>query len=94
MSRRSTNTTRNSVSMRFVINFLSFLVVTIIGIVLIFSKLSFAAPAAEILETIAQSLAFLVVIFSSFYYARSKRNVWFLVVWAIGVVLIVTSYFI
>ena len=44
------------------------------------------------LTLIANIIAYILVSISAFYYAKSKRNMWFLIVWIVAVILIVVFY--
>ena len=92
-NKNNTNTTRTSVSFRYVINCLSFFASVIIGIVLILSKVGLSGQVSNILSLVAQSLSYLVVVFAGFYYARSKRSIVYLIIWAVAAALIITGLF-
>ena len=78
---------------RHFVNFLAYIAVIMIGVALALSfllgKLGVNATIAGYISKIAQALAYIIVCIASFYYARSKRNIWFFILWLIATVLIV-----
>ena len=76
-----------------IINFIAFIAVIFIGIVLCLSLIGFQNTSITgALRTIANVLAYIVVAFCSFFYAIRKRNIWFIICWTVAVVLIVVFY--
>lgn len=78
---------------RHFVHFLAYIAVIMIGIALalsfILSKVGVSSSIVGSISKVANALAYLIVCVASFYYARSKRNVWFFVLWLIATVLIV-----
>ena len=90
MSEKSTQTTRattKSFSWNKIFRMISFGSVIIIALALIFSKIIPSIGSA--LQQIGNTLAYIVVLFSSFGYVWYKRNIWYFVAWAVALVLIV-----
>ncbi|MCM1404395.1 MAG: hypothetical protein NC133_02760 [Prevotella sp.] len=81
-----------STTRRSFLNLLSYLAIVFVGIALllqaIFNMVGLSAQIVNALNILAQVMAYIVVAFYSFGYARA-RGTWWLVVWAIAVVLIV-----
>ena len=71
---------------------LSYLAIVFVGIALllqaIFNLMGLSAQIVNALNILAQVMAYIVVAVNSFGYARA-RGTWWLVVWAVAVVLIV-----
>ncbi len=72
------------------VNFLAFVAIILIGIALILKKTSFGGQ----LQLIANIIAYVMLAVFAFFYARSKRNLIFVILWLAAVVLIVVSYII
>lgn len=85
--------TKKSINWRHLVNFFAYISITLIGLVLILSKV-FTGNIVNALSTIAHVLSYIIVSISAFFYAKSKRNIWFLVVWIVAIVLIVVFYII
>jgi TM2 domain-containing membrane protein YozV len=80
-----------------IFSFIAFLAVAFVGVALFLSALGILGGAAGALQTIAQILSYVVVAFYSFAYAYGKsdrKHPWYLIIWAIAVVLIVLAYII
>jgi len=77
-------------------NFLAYVAIIFVGIALIISLIfNWADGSAEVaraFEIIANLLAYIAVGFYSYFYARSKRNIWFLIAWVVAVVLIIVFF--
>ena len=74
------------------INFMAFLAVIFVGIALILKKFLNPGELTTALETIAQIISYAIVGIYAFSYARSKRNLLFIIIWIVAVVLIIISY--
>ena len=72
------------------VNFLSFVAIILVGLALILKNTSFG----DKLSDIASIIAYAMLAIFSFFYARSKRNLVFIILWIAAVVLIVVSYII
>ncbi len=81
-----------STTRRGCLNMLSYLAIVFVGVALllqaIFNMVGLSAQIVNALNILAQVMAYIVVAFYSFGYARA-RGTWWLVVWAVAVVLIV-----
>jgi len=82
-----------------IINLGAFIAAIFIGVALILTQVGFADNISNTLEQLATALAFIVVLVCSYVYAeyqwrrKSKKNgVWYIVAWAVAVVLIVLFY--
>ncbi|MBQ4558103.1 MAG: hypothetical protein IJA61_01855 [Clostridia bacterium] len=71
-----------------VLRVLSYWSVVLIGIALLLSKIIPTSIGASI-QLIGNVLAYIVVLASSFGYAMYKRNLWYFLIWAVALVLIV-----
>jgi len=78
---------------RHFVNFLAYIAVIMIGIALalsfILQKVGVSSTIVGSISKVANALACLIVCIASFYYARSKRNAAFFILWLIATVLIV-----
>lgn len=78
---------------RHFVNFLAYIAVIMIGVALalsfILSKVGISSTIVDSISKVAYALACVIVCIASFYYARSKRNAWFFILWIISTVLIV-----
>jgi hypothetical protein len=79
------------------INFIAFASLAFIGIVLILTKLGLGGDVNNALNLIAMILAYVTVAFCAFIFAyqrwaKSKNNIWYMIVWVVAVTLIVLAY--
>ena len=81
-------------SLRSVANVLAYLGVILVAASLIVSSLFQGYQFSYILSRIASLISYILLIISSFMYAKSRRSVVYLIVWLVAVVLIVVSYII
>ncbi len=74
-------------------NFLAFVAVVLVGLALILSQLPFIKETAvgPAISLIAQALAYSLVSYYAFLYARSKRSWVYIVIWIVALVLIAVS---
>ena len=82
----------NSVNWKGFINFLAYCGMVLIGLVLLLNTIFKEGDVIRALGLIANIIAYVLVTISAFYYAKSKRNFWFLLVWFIALVLIIIFY--
>ena len=81
---------RNQLNAKKFFNAMAFVALVISGIALLISKIFFGGTTvANVLNNIAYVLAFTVTAFSAFFYVRTKRNVVWVVVYIIAVVIVV-----
>lgn len=82
---------RNQLNAKKFFNAMAFVALVISGIALLISKIFFGAntTVASVLNNIAYVLAFTVTAFSAFFYVRTKRNIVWVVVYIIAVVIVV-----
>lgn len=74
------------------LNLICFIAVICVGISLLLSKVGLGGQVSGALNTIAQVIAYLVLIAISCFYIIRRKNVWLWVVWAVSVVLIIISF--
>ena len=74
------------------INLCAFIAVIFIGVSLILTKVGLSGKISGALSTLAQAISYLIIIVSSFFYIRFRKNVWLWVTWAVSVVLIVLYF--
>ncbi len=74
-----------------VINFIAFVGLTIIAVVLIMQKIFASSDSSFLgaLRVIGESIAYTITAISAFFFVRSKRNVWWYVAYTIAAVLVV-----
>lgn len=82
----------NNYNWKAVINFTAFVAMACIGLSLLLSKIFNPGAFTQALSIVAQVLAILITAIVSFSFARSRRNVWFWLIWIVAVVLVVVSY--
>ena len=78
-----------------VINIVAFVAVVLIGIFLLLNALDILTDLSSAFLQIANVLAYFTVAVCAFFYAYSKwgkKQQWYMIVWAIAVVLIVLHY--
>lgn len=76
--------------MKHFLSFLAFVSLIMVGIALIVSYIFQSnGGISDSLNLLANILSYVVVISSSYYYVKTKRNIWFVVAWAVAVALIV-----
>lgn len=85
---------KSTTNWKIFINFCAYVAIALIGVVLVLNKLVGTTDFANALSVIANTIAYVIVAISGFYFAKSKRNFWYIVVWVVAVVLIVVSYII
>lgn len=88
----NTNKAKAVKSSGWLVNLCAFIAVVFIGVSLILSKVGLSGKISGALSTLAQAISYLIIIVSSFYYIRNRKNVWLWVVWAVSVVLIVLYF--
>ena len=81
-----------SINWKGFINFLAYCGLVLIGLTLLLNTIFKDGEITRALSLIANVIAYILVSISAFYYAKSKRNMWFLIVWIVAVVLIVVFY--
>lgn len=90
---KTSSSTKTTVTVRSLLSALSYGAVFCIGVALVlqfvFQKIGSGARIADAFEIVAECLAYLVVSVHAFYFARTKRNMAYIICWAIAVTLIV-----
>lgn len=81
---------RRNISARTVVNFLSYLSLILIGVALTCVVVFKAGKFTNALHIVSESLAYLVVIITSFAYAKNKRNIVWLILWVLFSALVIT----
>ena len=71
---------------------LAYIAVILVGCSLLIQALLKGSQIATVLKMTADILAYTMLVIASFSYARSRRNVIFVIIWIVSVVLIVVSY--
>ncbi|MBO7527637.1 MAG: hypothetical protein J6T74_07085 [Clostridia bacterium] len=72
-----------------VFDFIAFIGLCIIAVVLVLHKIISANEVTKALGIIGECIAYFVTAVSAFFYVRSKRNVWWYVAYAVALVLII-----
>ena len=81
---------RRNISARTVLNFIAYVALILVTIALVCVKIFKPGKFTSAMQIVAESLAYLVLIMTSFGYAYSKRNVLWMIGWfAFAAVLIV-----
>lgn len=70
------------------LNILGYIGIILVAVALILAKIG-GGELASAMTLIANVIAYLITAVAGFYYARSKRNVWYFVAFAVAVILIV-----
>ena len=84
----------SNLSYRSFASVLAYISVVLVGSSLLISALLGANQLASMFKMAADILAYIMLVIASFSYARSRRNVIFVIIWIVAVVLIVVSYII
>lgn len=79
----------NNAKFKQFLSFLSYVAVMLIGLSLAIGYIFKGGAINEALRLIATIISYVIVSASSLFYARSKRNIWYIVAWIVAVVLIV-----
>lgn len=74
-------------------NILAYIAIILVGIALVVKSIIGGGQIASILKTTADCIAYFMLALPSYAYARSRRNIAFLIIWVIAITLIVVSYF-
>ena len=85
---------KKSHNLRVFTNFLAFLILILITMVLVIAKIFGASNISGIMIEISRIVAYLLVSLASMWYVFSKRNIWIKVVWFICVVAIFVVFII
>lgn len=72
-----------------IFNCVAFLGLALIAIALILSKIFQNGTVINAMSIIGQSIAYIITAISAFFYVRTKRNVWWYVVYTVFAVLVV-----
>lgn len=91
-NKKKTTTTTTTTSRRglgSIINMLGFIGIMFVAIALVLAKIFGDGDLTHALRLIANIIAYLITGIVAYYYARSKRNVWYFVAWAVAVILII-----
>ena len=86
------NNNRKTTNWRSLINFCAFIAIAMIGLALLISKLIKPGEFTSALTLVANIISYTIVAISGFYYARSRRNFVYFIIWIIAIVLIIVSY--
>ena len=91
-STTTTTTTQKTNSLWGVLNVISFGAVICVGVSLLLSRVGLSGRVSGALSTIAQVVAYVVLIAFSCFYIAKRRNLTLWIIWIISVVLIVISF--
>ncbi len=82
---------KNQLNTKKFFNAMAFVALIIAGIALMISKIFFGAngDVSRILNSVAYTLAFVVTAFCAYFYVRTKRNVAWLIIYIIAVIIVV-----
>ena len=72
-----------------VINFIAFIGLALVALVLILQKIFADGNLLNALRTVGESIAYTITAISAFFYVRTKRNVWWYVAYTVAVVLVI-----
>ena len=90
MATKTTKTrTRSEISWNKVINFFAYVALIFVAVAVVIGK---AIPKVAVLFDIGAAIAIIVTSIFAYKYARAKRNVWFLVIWAVALVAVIVGY--
>ena len=80
----------NNAKYKHFLSFLAFCSLVMVGLALVISYIfRNNGGISDSISLIANIISYVIVISTAYYYVRSKRNIWFLVVWVIAIVLII-----
>lgn len=75
------------------VNFLAYIAIMMVAVALILgfilSKVGANSTVIDAMNIIAQVIAYAITGVFAFYYAKSKRNIWFMVAYVIAIILII-----
>ena len=74
------------------LHFMSFVAVILIGVSLLLSKIHAFGDVATAFMVIANAIAYSIVAITSVIYVSKKKNIWLWLVWAAAIVMIIISY--
>lgn len=82
---------KNQLNQKKFFNAMAFVALMLAGIALLISKIFFKAgqPVSNILNGIAYTLAFVVTAVNAYFYVRTKRNVAYIILYVLAVLLVV-----
>ena len=92
MANNTNNKAKAVKSSGWLVNLCAFIAVIFIGVSLILTKVGLSGKISGALSTLAQAISYLIIIASSFFYIRYRKNVWLWVVWSVSVVLILLYF--
>lgn len=81
-------------SFRSFANLMAYIAVVLVGAALLIQAVLKGNQVAAAFKMVADVIAYVMLAISSFSYAKSRRNVVFIIIWIVAVVLIVVSYII
>ncbi len=71
------------------LNCVAFVGLIMVAIVLIFQQFNFNGDVLSALRTIGESIAYFITAVCAFFYVRTKRNIWWYILYTIATVLVV-----
>lgn len=75
-------------------NLMAYIAVVLVGTALLIQSVLKGNQIAQAFKMVADAIAYVMLAITSFSYAKSRRNVVFILIWLVAVVLIVVSYII
>lgn len=81
-------------NIRSIASFLAYIAVVLVGVSLLIQSIFDGNQVAEAFKMVADVLAYTMLTIFSFSYAKSRRNIVYILIWIAAVVLIVVSYII
>ncbi len=85
----STSSTKRVFSFRTIVNFVAYIAIFLIGVALALQVIFKNNAISDAFQMVAEILAYIIAGISAFFYARSKRNIWYLLIWIVAVILII-----
>lgn len=77
-----------------IINFFAFVAIALVGVALLLANIGLNGNISSALTLVANLLAYFITAIAGFYFVKNKNNVWYWVIYAVAIVLIVISYII
>ena len=91
MAQNTSNKTTTK-SFSWFVYLVSFIAVVCVGVSLLLANIGLGGKISSALNSIANIIAYLVLIVVSSFYIAKKKTIWLWVLWAVSVVLIIISY--
>ncbi len=79
----------NELQLKKLFNFVAYIAVIAIAVSLLLDYSGIMSGISGGLKQLAEYLAYIVTIFAAFFYARSKRDIWYTVVYVVAAVVVI-----